>query len=413
MSTAPESLKPNRTPWIIAGVLGCLVICLLVAILAGGAYIFVGQSKPTQVVQSAPTVAAQTLPTVTPVLVPTIAAVPTAPLVAQPTQTSAQPTTLPPAQQTAVSSQPALTPVTQTAVSSQPVLTPVTQTPLAPAASSTPTKAAAPSGKIAFSKCDGNCDTDGQKTVWVMNADGTNAKKILDRASEPTWSPDGTKIAYYHWTDGIFVANADGSNPLKVVGDTLVGYLDWSHDGRLIAFAARPGGQGNIAVNVVPPDGSALKDSNARRYISVGNSPAWSPDDTMFAIDSCDTANHCGIFKVTSGGGGAIIAVVTDGGGAPVWSPDGKKIVYQADIDGQKQLVIIGPDGSGKTQLTQGPSMHVDAGWSSDGNFIFYRSPESGTWAIWRMNSDGSNRVKLIDNVGPVDFAHERLAVSR
>jgi Tol biopolymer transport system component len=133
----------------------------------------------------------------------------------------------------------------------------------------------------------------------------------------------------------------------------------------------------------------------------------------MFAIDSCDTANHCGIFKVTSAGGGSIVPVVTDGGGAPVWSPDGKKIVYQADIDGQKQLVIIGADGSGKTQLTHGPAMHVDAGWASGGNFIFYRSPEGGTWGIWRMNLDGSNPVKLIDNVAPVDFAFERLAVTR
>jgi Tol biopolymer transport system component len=246
-----------------------------------------------------------------------------------------------------------------------------------------------------------------------MDANGANAKKIIDRASEPTWSPDGTKIAYYHWKDGIFVANADGSNPQKVVGDTQVGYLDWSHDGRWIAFAALPGGQGNIVVNVVPPDGSALKDPGARHYISVGSSPAWSPDDTLFAIDSCDTANHCGIFKVASGGGGSIVPVVTDGGGAPVWSPNGKQIVYQADIDGQKQLVIIGADGSGKTQLTHGPSMHVDAGWSADGNFIFYRSPEAGSWGIWRMNPDGSNPVKLIDNVAPVDFAHERLAVSR
>ena len=358
-----------------------------------------GQSKPTPVVVSVTLVPAQSLPTVPPVVVPTIAVPPTVAPVLLPTQASAQPTTAPVAQATQANAQPTLAAATQTA---QP-----------PAASPTATKAAAPSGKIAFSRCDGNCDTDTQKTIWVMNADGSNAKKILDRASEPSWSPDGTKIAYYHWKDGIFVANADGSNPQKIVGDTIVGNLAWSHDGRLIAFAAQPGGQGNIVINVVPPDGSALKDSNARRYISVGDTPAWSPDDTMFAIGSCDTANHCGIFKVTSAGGGSIIPVVTDGGGAPVWSPDGKKIVYQADIDGQKQLVIINPDGSGKTQLTHGPSMHVDAAWSADGNFIFYRSPETGTWAIWRMNSDGSNPVKLIDNAGPVDFAFERLAATR
>jgi dipeptidyl aminopeptidase/acylaminoacyl peptidase len=341
------------------------------------------------------------VPFVQPTQVPL--AQPTQQSLAQPTLGSAgQPTVPPLAPTQAPAGQPTVPPLapTQAPVVVQPTAQPTATT-------------AAPSGKIAFSKCEGICDTNETRTVWVMNADGSNAKKILDRASEPTWSPDGTKIAYYHWMDGIFVANGDGTNPQKIVGDTQVGYLDWSHDGRFVAFSAQPGGQGNVVINVVPPDGSALKDPNARRFISVGKSPSWSPDDTQFVIDSCDTSNHCGIFKVSSAGGGSITAIVTDGGGAPVWSPDGKKIVYQVEVDGQKQLFTINPDGTGKKQLTQGPSMHVDAAWSSDGNFIFYRSPESGTWAIWRMNADSSNRVKLIDNVPPVDFAFERLAITR
>lgn len=385
MSTEGMPPKQNRTPWIITGVLGCLVVCLLVAVVGGGAYLVLGQPKPTPIVQIAtPLPVAPTVP----------------PVVAQPTQA---PVVVPPTQAPAVGQ-------AQPTAAAQPTLAPVAPT---EAATSAPPKPAAPKGMIAFSKCEGNCDSNDKRTVWVMNMDGSNAKKILDRASEPTWSPDGTKIAYYHWTDGIFVANADGTNPQKIVGDTLVGYLDWSHDGRLVAFSAQPGGQGNVVINTVPPDGSALKDPNARRLISVGKSPSWSPDDTQFVIDSCDTANHCGIFKVSSAGGGAITAIVTDGGGAPAWSPDGKKVVYQVEVDGQKQLFTINPDGTGKKQLTQGPTMHVDAAWSPDSNFIFYRSPEGGTWGIWRMNADGTNPIKLLDNAAPVDWAFERLAVTR
>jgi Tol biopolymer transport system component len=387
MSTEGMPPKQNRTPWIIAGVLGCLVVCLLVAVVGGGAYFVLGQPKPTTpIVQLVTPTLLAVAPTVPPVTAPT-----QPPIVTQPTQAPA----VGQAQSTAAA-QPTLPPAAPTQPAAQPTVKP-----------------AAPTGRIAFSKCEGNCDSDDKKTVWVMNIDGSNAKKILDRASEPTWSPDGTKIAYYHWTDGIFVANADGTSPQKIVGDTLVGYLDWSHDGRLIAFSAQPGGQGNIVINVVPPDGSALKDPGARRLISVGRSPSWSPDDTQFAIDSCDTSNHCGIFKVSSAGGGSIIPIVTDGGGAPVWSPDGKKIVYQTEVDGQKQLFIINPDGTGKKQLTQGPALHVDAAWSPDGNFIFYRSPESGTWGIWRLNVDGTSPIKLLDNAAPVDWAYERLAVTR
>jgi hypothetical protein len=95
------------------------------------------------------------------------------------------------------------------------------------------------------------------------------------------------------------------------------------------------------------------------------------------------------------------------------WSPNGRQIVYQKDVNGQKQLFLVNADGTGGKQLTSGANLHVDATWSLDGNFIFYRSPEGGAWAIWRMNADGSNRVKLIDGVPPVDWAFEKLAVSR
>jgi TolB protein len=239
-----------------------------------------------------------------------------------------------------------------------------------------------------------------------MNADGSGLKKIADKASEPTFSPDGSQIAYYHWSDGIYVVSADGSGApgKKIVGDTMVGFIEWSHDGRLIAFSAQPGGKGNIVVDVVTPDG---KD---RHNVAVGQSPSWSPDDTQLVFDTC-RGNDCGIFKGSSGGGDAI-PIVIDGGGLPAWSPDGKKIIYQTEIDGQKQVFSINPDGSGKKQLTSGAAMHVSPAWSADGKYIYYRTPEGGSWGIWRMNADGSGPVKLAGDVPPVNAGRERIAIT-
>lgn len=241
-----------------------------------------------------------------------------------------------------------------------------------------------------------------------MNADGTGAKKILDRASSPAFSPDGTKVAFFRWTDGVFVANVDGTNSQKIVGDTYTRYLDWSHDSKLIAFTAQPGGSGNVVIDAAPPDGAALKDPGQRRNLAVGISPSWSPDDKTLVFVTCRA--NCGIFKGSVSGGDAI-PITTDDGGLPAWSPDGKKIVYQKEVDGQKQLFVINADGSGKKQLTQGPAMHVAANWSPDGNFIYYRSPEAGDWGIWVMTAEGTNPRKLIGGVPPVDWAYERLAV--
>ena len=51
MSTAPESPKPNRTRWIIAGALGCLVGCLVVAVIGVAGFVLFAYSQPPSVDQ--------------------------------------------------------------------------------------------------------------------------------------------------------------------------------------------------------------------------------------------------------------------------------------------------------------------------------------------------------------------------
>jgi len=262
-----------------------------------------------------------------------------------------------------------------------------------------------PNVKIAYSVFTG--DTAEGKSVWIMNADGSGAKRILPQASSPAFSPDGKQIAYYHWTDGIYVANADGSNAHKIVGETHAKFLAWSNDGKWIAFSSQPTQKGNVNIDAVMVDGSK------RRTIVIGGSMAsWSPDDQWIVFADC-RGSDCGILKASSLGGDSGAMIVADMATNPAWSPDGKRIVYQADVDGVKQLFVINADGSGKKQLTSGTAPHVGAQWSPDGAVIFLRSPEGGSWGIWRIQADGSGKTKLLGDVQPVDWAFERLAVTK
>jgi hypothetical protein len=100
-------------------------------------------------------------------------------------------------------------------------------------------------GRIVFS--------DETNDIWTMHADGTHVLKITSaRAMEfdPTWSPDGTRIAYRHQsgddqTTEIFVMNADGSGQRNLTRNDVADWgPDWSPDGSSIAFNSAMGGTG-------------------------------------------------------------------------------------------------------------------------------------------------------------------------
>jgi TolB protein len=128
------------------------------------------------------------------------------------------------------------------------------------------------SGRIAF---------DNFKDVWTIDADGTDLTR-LTRAPypefDPSWSPDGSRIAFNSNLTGdhvMYIAHADGS---KVVDLSHVGegwQVDWSPDGRSILFTSHRDHPDNYTdVYVMRPDGSGIR----RLTNNLGYTPAWSPD---------------------------------------------------------------------------------------------------------------------------------------
>ncbi len=167
-----------------------------------------------------------------------------------------------------------------------------------------------PDGRqIAFMRCrDYNCNSD----IWIMNADGSGARRLIADASEPAWSPDGKRLVYASSlmvgteARGLSVANADGSGvtPLTAAGP---GYMPaWSPDGTALAFTSRR--DGRFGIYTARPDGSG-----ARRLPggAAGDdyAPSWSPDSKRIAFASTRDRSY------TEPGAVAIYVMNEDGGG--------------------------------------------------------------------------------------------------
>jgi len=220
--------------------------------------------------------------------------------------------------------------------------------------------------------------------IQVINADGTSGR-VLTTATDwhPTWSPDGTRLAFYRVsanqsTSAIYVINADGSGlqPLTS-GAVFDAHPAWSPDGRRLAFYR----DGGISV-MNASDGSGMT-----RLTDSGYNPTWSPDGTRIAFASSRSGITSAIY-VMSADGSAVRQLTNDPGGdyTPGWSPDGSKIVFQRGVSGEGIICLIRPDGTGFVQVTlfgQTPS------WSPDSRVIVFEQ-----YGLTVVNADGSGMMR-------------------
>lgn len=156
-----------------------------------------------------------------------------------------------------------------------------------------------------------------------MDADGTGVVRVTtdpDDDFDPTWSPDGERIAFTSFRDflgDIYVIGVDGA------------------------------GEVNITNNP------------ARKA-----QPAWSPNGTRIAfVRTTFELNH-EIAVMDAGGGGLVqLTNAPDDDVEPAWSPDGTRVVFSAGAPLSRNIHVMNADGSGRTQLTTSPADDGRTDW--------------------------------------------------
>jgi Tol biopolymer transport system component len=205
--------------------------------------------------------------------------------------------------------------------------------------------------------------------IWVMDADGLNRHRIVapnlnSAALDPTWSPAGDKLAFVRescFTDPqsfclsvLATVNADGTGETTIESTRDRNPLapSWSPDGTKIAFSGH-----FEAVDLSPGDIYTINpDGTGRAQLTNAPDdetlPDWSPDGGKILA-----ADEQSLFTINADGSGRSSIPSTDiSTGA--WSPDGAKIALSKfTLPGASyELYTANIDGSGLTRLTSDPT---------------------------------------------------------
>lgn len=205
----------------------------------------------------------------------------------------------------------------------------------------------------------------GDFDIWIVGANGGSGfQRVTNNETDdyfPAWYPDGKRILFTSERSGIpniwssSVAGADGSQLLSWVGNTAFGG-DVSPDGKFIVCC--------IADNQYRTITDLYRNLSYPKITS--NLVNFNP---YFANYQVDSRWHPHIYRMDMNG-----ARLTDLGIGinPKVSPDGKKIVYSSIIGGTWDVWIMDNDGTNKTQITTYPGNEMSPCWSPDGKWVAY-----------------------------------------
>lgn len=271
--------------------------------------------------------------------------------------------------------------------------------------------------------------------IFSMDRNGSDQQaltcnKDTTQNFQPAWSPDGTQIAFMSDSAGqgaiaqIYVMRSDGSHLRQLTNDNNYNSEpNWSSDGKYLTYVTGVTKDvRKIYVMNASDGGNARFLYDTPIYFLLGHyvRPMWSPNgkklvfgkyngthDSIYIADinvSDTAAALSNVCEITTG--------LNGDNGLPSWSPFGNKISFNVLISGTTSTIYVADAicNSNPQPITQNGFEFGPSVWSADGNFIaFTKRVLDGTQLrsqIYVMNSGGQNPTNISNNLASDRWAN-------
>lgn len=237
--------------------------------------------------------------------------------------------------------------------------------------------------------------------IYVVNVNGKGAKKVTGEERNElfsSFSPDGKLLVFGSQTrtgetSDIFSVRVDGTGLRQLTfGPGRNTMPSFSPNGRQVAFVSNREG-GTQQIFVMDAEGTNLVRVTSRNDLNYYN-PQWSPEGTLLVFYSIGdegqkiwTAFPDGSFKEQ-------LRLYSDRNVNPSFSPDGKRIVFSTDLDGEDGGIFTMNTDGGDLQQIEG----VRSTWariSPDGKKIAWIEGSYPRTSIYVSNLDGTGKMNI------------------
>lgn len=210
--------------------------------------------------------------------------------------------------------------------------------------------------------------------LWLLPAQGGTAKRLTGDLFDiglPSWSPDGTTLVFQSYREGVFdlwTIRVDGSGLRRLTS----GPFDhrepvFSPDGRAVAYSCDEGGSYGIRVlDLASGTDRVIADGPEEEF-----EPAWSPDGSKLAFVA--GSRRVDVVSVADGARSTLVSEPAGVLHSPMWTPDGKDVVYARVVGGPKPLppAAVELARAGKSLFSGEDVFPFRVSWLSDDEYLY------------------------------------------